>query len=94
MRDTKSSFSFYKKNLIFHSMTGLKEKLIQKIMRSANEDLLEEIYKVLEEEGNEEVIQLSDNQLQSIQKAEKEYEKGDFFTQKEIDNKLDEWLGE
>ena len=74
-------------------MIGLKEKLIQKIMDSANKDLLEEIYKVLEEEEDKEII-LGDEQLQSIQKAEKEYEEGNFFTQEEIDTELNEWLKE
>ena len=75
-------------------MIGLKEKLIQKIMDSANKDLLEEIYKVLEEEEDKEIIYLGDEQLQSIQKAEKEYEEGNFFTQEEIDTELNEWLKE
>ena len=62
-------------------------------MNSADEDLLEEIYKVLEEEEDKEIIHLGDKQLQSIQKAEKEYEEGNFFTQEEIDKELNEWLG-
>ena len=63
-------------------------------MDSANKDLLEEIYKVLEEEEDKEIIYLGDEQLQSIQKAEKEYEEGNFFTQEEIDTELNEWLKE
>ncbi|MEX2589719.1 MAG: hypothetical protein WD334_05885 [Chitinophagales bacterium] len=73
-------------------MAKLKEKLIEEIRNSNDTELLREIYKVLKESDKNEVIQLSNSQIKSIQKAEEEVNRGDFITQEQMNKDIDEWL--
>lgn len=75
-------------------MGKLKDKLIEEIRNSNDEELLEEIYQVLRDRANNEIIQLTESQIQSVKKAQKEVNEGKYFTQEQIDKELDQWLGE
>jgi hypothetical protein len=75
-------------------MVKLKDKLIEEIKNSKDKELLEEIYQVLSDKGRNEIVQLSDTQIESIKKAQKEVGEGKYFTQEQIDNELDQWLEE
>lgn len=75
-------------------MTKLKDKLIEEIRNSKDKELLEEIYQVLSDKDRNDILQLSDTQIESIKKAQKEVGEGKYFTQEQIDNELDQWLEE
>jgi hypothetical protein len=75
-------------------MSTLKDKLIEEIKNSKDKELLEEIYQVLCDKGHDEIVHLTDAQIESIKKAQKEVVEGKYFTQEQIDDELDQWLEE
>lgn len=74
-------------------MIEIKERLINTIKASNDADLLEDFFEILNEDKNQ-VFELSSEQVKSVEKSLIEYSKGDFYTQEEIEKKMDEWLKE
>lgn len=73
-------------------MSKLKDNLIEEIKNSKNKELLEEIYQVLKDNENTDMVMLSDNQIKSIENAQKEFKEGKYFTQEQIDKEFDKWI--
>ena len=75
------------------STTGLKERLIDKIKSIDNEDILKEAYRLLgSETDNEEPYVLNAEQKAAIAEARTQVKRGDYLTDEESDNEIDEWL--
>lgn len=71
----------------------LKEKLINSINKTDNEELLHEVYRLLEIE-NEDIamFKLSDEQRMAISISQQQIKIGEFVTNQEADNEIEEWL--
>jgi hypothetical protein len=71
----------------------LKEKLINSINKTDNEELLHEVYRLLEIENDDiEIYKLSDEQRATIALSQQQIKNGEFFTNQEADNEIEEWL--
>ncbi|MEI6880276.1 MAG: hypothetical protein WCK82_02880 [Bacteroidota bacterium] len=71
----------------------LKEKLINSINKTDNEELLHEVYRLLEIENEDiEVYKLSDEQRMAISISQQQIKNGEFITNQEADNEIEEWL--
>ena len=71
----------------------LKEKLINSINKTDNEELLHEVYRLLEIENDDiEIYKLSDEQRAAIALAQQQIKNGEFVTNQEADNEIEEWL--
>ena len=70
-----------------------KAKLIEKISHINNDHYLEAILNYLEE-SEKTAISLSESDLLSINKSDKQINNGAFITQPELDKKVTEWFGE
>jgi hypothetical protein len=71
----------------------LKEKLINSINKTDNEELLHEVYRLLEIENEDiEVYKLSDEQRKAISISQQQIINGEFLTNQEADNQIEEWL--
>lgn len=72
-------------------MTTLeRKKIIKERIDFSDEATLEKIEKLL----NEEVYKIPEEILSELKEAKKEYEKGEFLTEKEADKDFQEWLKE
>ncbi|MDO5615522.1 MAG: hypothetical protein Q4G16_04980 [Cruoricaptor ignavus] len=72
----------------------LKLELINKITELKEIRIIKELKKLLDFELSEEVFQLSENQLNRIEKARSEYSKGESFTNDKVEQEIEEWLSE
>jgi hypothetical protein len=71
----------------------LKEKLINSINKTDNEELLHEVYRLLEIENDDiEIYKLSDEQRMAISLSQEQIKNGEFVTNQEADNEIEEWL--
>ncbi len=71
----------------------LKEKLINSINKTDNEELLHEVYRLLEIENDDiEIYKLSDEQRMAISLSQEQIKNGEFATNQEADNEIEEWL--
>jgi hypothetical protein len=71
----------------------LKEKLINSINKTDNEELLHEVYRLLEIENDDiEIYKLSDEQRATIALSQQQIKNGEFVTNQEADNEIEEWL--
>ena len=71
----------------------LKEKLINSINKTDNEELLHEVYRLLEIENEDiEIYKLSDEQCMAISISQQQIKNGEFITNQEADNEIEEWL--
>jgi hypothetical protein len=72
----------------------LKEKLIKQINNIEDELLLVEISELLNfEEDESDIYYFTDEQKRAIEKAQRGYKRGEFLTEDEANNEVDEWLG-
>ena len=82
-----------KENLNQMETLEIKRKLIEEINSSDNKDLLEEFYHFLNLENNfHETYKLSDDQKIIIEEARDQIKKGDYLTNQEADENIDQWL--
>ena len=73
----------------------IKRKLIEEINSSNNKGLLEELYHFLNLENNfQETYKLSDDQKMIIEEARAQIKKGDYLTNDEANENIDQWLNE
>jgi len=71
----------------------LRKRLIDKIQKTDNENLLEEAYRLLELETQDiEVYKLTDEQRKAVNEARQEIKDGQFLTDEQANNEIDEWL--
>jgi len=75
------------------STIELRKKLIDKIQKTDNEPLLEEAYRLLalETEGLD-VYKLNEEQKNSVAEAREQIKRGQFLTNDQANNEIDEWL--
>jgi HSP90 family molecular chaperone len=71
----------------------LKVKLIDRINKSENKEMLEDISRLMEGEENPVFYELSSKQKQVIGDAVKDVEMGNYLTEKQANDEIDEWLG-
>jgi hypothetical protein len=77
------------------STLELKKRLIDKIQKMDNEILLEEAYRLLGLETDDiEIYRLSPAQKNVVNEAREQIKKGDFLTEEQANNEIDEWLNE
>lgn len=71
----------------------LKERLIGKIRETDNEDILEEVYRLMGlEQEIVEPFKLSNDQKAAVSEARQQIRDGEFLTDEDADNDIDEWL--
>ncbi len=71
----------------------LKERLIGKIRETDNDDILEEVYRLLGlEQEIVEPFKLSNDQKAAVSEARQQITDGEFLTDEDADNDIDEWL--
>ena len=75
------------------STIELRKRLIDKIQKTDNENLLEEAYRLLELETQDiEVYKLTDEQRKAVNEARQQIKNGEFLTDEQANNEIDEWL--
>jgi len=71
----------------------IKEKLIKEINLSKNNNLLEEFYNFLNLENKlQEPYQLNEEQNSAVAEAQEQIQKGDYLTNEQANQEIDEWL--
>ena len=71
----------------------LKKRLIGKINKTKNNEILEEMYRlILNEETDNTVYELSSEQINAVEEAQKQFKNGKFLKNKQADKNIDEWL--
>ncbi|MBK8352410.1 MAG: hypothetical protein IPL21_12210 [Saprospirales bacterium] len=71
-------------------MHTIKDDIILKIQNANNEQLLAEVYRILQ--ADEYVLSL--NEIQLLNEADASINKGDYFTQQQIENRTEKWLND
>ena len=74
------------------TVTALQNKVKKNITLIKDELILEKINQIIEE--NSDVYMLSDFQLSKVEKSRKQILDGNFFTEEEMDTKVEKWLNE
>ena len=70
-----------------------RRKLIEKIQKTENEGLLEEAYRLLELETEDiEIYKLTEEQKKAISDGRLQIKNGNFLTDDQANNEIDEWL--
>ena len=71
----------------------MKQELINKIKSTTDDNILEEVYRILEV-GTQEAdkIVLSSEQKESIDKGIKDMEEGNYLSNEEANQEIEEWL--
>lgn len=71
----------------------MKQEIIDKIKSITDENILEEVYRIIEV-GNEDVdkIVLSNQQKESIDLGIKDIEEGNYLSNEEANQEMEEWL--
>lgn len=73
----------------------IRKKLIEEINLSENKNLLEELYSYLNQENKtQETYKLNKEQNSAITEAQEQIKKGDYLTNEQADNEVEEWLRE
>lgn len=71
----------------------LKKQLIDSIQNTKDKRLLQEAYRLLQPEVIEdEVFVLNHEQKNAIQEAREQYGKGEFLSEKQANEEIDQWL--
>ncbi len=73
-------------------MTKLQEILIQKISSTTDERILQEVNRLLETGADEEIYQLTPEQIAGIEESREQIKNGQFLTNEEANNEIQEWL--
>ena len=75
------------------SVAELQKKLIEKISKTNDVVLLEDIFNFMG--GNEDTkafYNLSESQLAAVDLSQKQIAAGNYFTNQEVNNEIDQWL--
>jgi hypothetical protein len=71
----------------------LRQKLINKIKETQDDRILEEVYRLLNLEADDfEVYKLNDDQKKAIEEGRQQIANGQFLTDEQANNEIDEWL--
>ncbi len=75
------------------STVELRKKLIDKIQKTDNGQLLEEAYRLLElETDGFEIYKLNEEQKSAVEEGREQIKRGQFLTNDQANNEIDEWL--
>jgi hypothetical protein len=75
------------------STVELRKRLIDKIKITEDERILEEAYRLLELEMDDiEIYKLNADQKEVIREARQQIKDGQFLTEEQANNEIDEWL--
>jgi predicted transcriptional regulator len=75
------------------TIVELKNKVISKINQMNDDSLLTEIYKLLDTKFDDsDVYQLSDLHKIVVEEAKAQISRGEYLTNEQSDNEIDEWL--
>jgi predicted transcriptional regulator len=75
------------------SVAELQKKLIAKINETNDVVLLEEIFNFIgADEDTASFYKLSESQLAAVEASQKQICEGNFFTNEQVNNEIDEWL--
>jgi len=75
------------------TVTELKKRLIGKINQSENNEILEEMYRLIEnEESDNSIYELSNEQINAVEEAQKQFKNGQFLKSEQADKEIEEWL--
>ncbi len=81
------------KNIRVMKTVEIKKKLINEINLSKNKNLLEEFYRFLNLENEiEETYKLNSQQKSAIAEAREQIKNGDYLTNEQANQEIDEWL--
>lgn len=72
--------------------TDLKERVLKKIETIQDDYLLQELLDFLDFETKKEPFVLSKSQSSSIEDVKLQIGKGEFFTNAEVDEEIDQWV--
>ena len=71
----------------------MKQELIDKIISITDENILEEVYRIIEVGGKDiDRVVLSNQQKESIDKGIKDIEEGNYLSNEEANQEIEEWL--
>ena len=70
----------------------IRKRLIEEINLSSNKNLLEEMYNFLNHDNDAELYRLSNDQKDAIAESREQIKNGQFFTNDQVNNEIDEWL--
>ncbi len=71
----------------------IRKKLIEEINSSNNKDLLEELYNYLNQENTiQQTYKLSKEQNSAIKEARRQFENGEYLTDEQANQEIEEWL--
>jgi preprotein translocase subunit Sec63 len=74
-------------------MVDLKQELIKRIQETTDQGRLEEIYRLLEINfDDQEVYKLSTEQKSAIEEAQKQIGNGEFLSDEQANEEVEEWL--
>jgi predicted transcriptional regulator len=75
------------------SVAELQKKLIAKISETNDAVLLEEIFNFMgADEETAAFYKLSESQLATVEASQKQIADGNFFTNEQVNNEIDQWL--
>lgn len=72
----------------------LKLDIINRITELKEIRVIKEIKKLLDFELDEDIYELSQDQKERIAKARKEYANGEFLSDEDVENEIEQWLNE
>ncbi len=76
------------------STLELRKHLIELILETENDSILYEINRLLEIEFEaKSIYELNEDQINAINEARLQYKKGQFLTNDQANNEIEEWLG-
>lgn len=86
------NFYFVTKSIAMKTVE-IKKKLIDQINISDNKDLLKEFYQYLNRENElQEPYKLTEDQNYAIEEARVQIKRGDYSTNEQVDEEIEEWL--
>lgn len=75
------------------TLVQLKKALVQKIQDTEDSILLEDLNRLFDLDSNTtRLISLNKEQMMAIKQGETDYEKGDFFTEEQAEDQINQWL--
>jgi hypothetical protein len=75
------------------STAELQKRLIDKIQKTENQPLLEEAFRLLQLESEDfEVYILTDDQKNIVQESRQQIKSGEYQSNDQVNNEIDEWL--
>jgi hypothetical protein len=71
----------------------LKKRLIEEINHTNNNEILEEMYRLISnEEADDSIYELSNEQINAVEEAQKQFKNRQFLKGEQADKNIDEWL--